>query len=268
MPAPLSAEHLMRHVRALTDEIALRPAGHPEEDQARAYVREHLQDFGYDEIETLPFPAPDTWSYSMIYPVLLVLASNGLGCRKRAGRLLGGLLALTDAYFFWKATGSGRHPLTKLAPRRPSATLIARVPPTGGPYVDGANDNASAVACALGLAERLKTEPLEHTEVWLAFTGAEEIGCLGTHALLDAYSETLRDTWFLDFEMVGTDEIAYVTLRSRGYRGLCLAGFGDDGWLANWHQTIDDTAHLVSAGLEKATTFAWRMLHALEADPM
>jgi hypothetical protein len=48
MPAPLSAEHLTRHVRALADEI-----------------------------ETLPFPAPDTWRYSMIYPVLLVLASNG-----------------------------------------------------------------------------------------------------------------------------------------------------------------------------------------------
>lgn len=137
-----------------------------------------------------------------------------------------------------------------------------------GPYVDSANDNASAVACALGLAEHLKTEPLEHTEVWLAFTGAEEVGCLGIHALLGAYSETLRDAWFLDFEMVSTDEIAYVTLRSRGYRGLCLAGFGDDGWLANWHQTTDDTAHLVSAGLEKATTFAWRMLQALEADPM
>lgn len=102
MPAPLSAEHLTRHVRALADEI-----------------------------ETLPFPAPDTWRYSMIYPVLLVLASNGWGRRKRAGRLLGGLLALTGAYFLWKAASCGRHPLTKPAPRRPSATLIARVPPTG-----------------------------------------------------------------------------------------------------------------------------------------
>ena len=392
MPTALSAARLMHHVRALADEIGPRPAGHPEEAQAHAYVREQLQTFGYDEIETLPFPTPDTWGYALIYPVLLVLASNGLGRRKGVGRLLGGLLALTGAYFFWKATGSGRHPLTKLAPRRPSATMIARVPPAGekqrtvvllahvdsnkhrptfspgtkmgllgfttagigaaagngvaqwieglsgsegarrfrqsstlallgglaalladerGSYVDGANDNASAVACALGLAERLKAAPLGRTEVWLAFTGAEEVGCLGAHALLDAHGETLRDAWFLDFEMVGTEDVAYVTrhsgfsllntyrpdpdslawaaatarrhpeldvsgrtmvigeeigaLRSRGYRGLCLAGFGEDGWLANWHQTSDDTAHLVPAGLEKAAQFAWRMLQTLDA---
>jgi hypothetical protein len=392
MLTSLSAEHLMRHVQALADEIGPRPAGHPEEDQARAYVLEQLQTFGFEDIETLPFQAPDTWGYSMIYPMLLVLASNALGRRRRQGRVLGGLLALTGAYLFWKTTGTGRHPLTKLAPRRTSGTLIARVPPTGekkqtvvllahvdsnkhrptfspgtkkgllgfttagigaaagnglaqlaeglgggkgarrfrrasalslagglialladerGPYVDGANDNASAVACALGLAERLQAKPLEHTEVWLAFTGAEEVGCLGTHALLDAYGEVLRDAWFLDFEMVGTEDIAYVTqhsgfsllntyepdaesvvwaattaqqhpelglsgramvmgeevgtLRSRGYRGLCLAGYGEDGWLANWHQTTDDTAHLVPTGLTKASRFAWQMLQGLDS---
>jgi hypothetical protein len=390
----LAANTLMRHVRMLADEIGPRPAGHPEEAQALAYVREQLQASGFDEIETLPFPAPDTWGYAMIYPVLLALAGNGLGHRwRRAGRVLGGLMALTGTYFFWKATGSGRQPLTALAPRRPSATLIARIPPTGvkrrtvvllahvdsnkhrptfgpdvkkgllgfttaglgamaghglaqvaegvgagegarrfrqasglallvslaalladerGPYVDGANDNASAVACVLGLAECLKTAPLANTEVWLAFTGAEEVGCLGTHALLDTYGETLRDAWFLDFEMVGTENVAYVTqhtgfsllnkyrpdadslrwaattaqrhpemrisgrkmvmgeevgtLRSRGYRGLCLAGFGEDGWLANWHQTTDDVAHLVPAGLEKAARFAWTMLQTLDED--
>jgi hypothetical protein len=393
METPLSADHLMQHVRALADEIGPRPAGHPQEDQARAYVRERLHAYGFDEIETLPFSAPDTWGYSMIYPMFLALASNALGRRRRAGRVLGGLLALTSAYFVWKATGCGRHPLTALAPQRPSATLIARVPPTStkthtvvllahvdsnkhrptfspqtkkgilgfttagigaalgngaaqlaegfgagdgacrfrraslltlalgmgalladerGPYVDGANDNASAVACVLGLAERLQATPLENTEVWLAFTGAEEVGCLGTHALLDTYGDTLRDAWFLDFEMVGTEDIAYVTrhtgfsllntyrpdmdslswaaatsqrhpefdisgremvigeeigtLQTRGYRGLCIAGFGEDGWLANWHQTSDDTTHLVPAGLEKAAHFAWHMLHTLDTD--
>ncbi|MGC9400211.1 MAG: M28 family peptidase [Anaerolineae bacterium] len=394
MPTALSADHLMRHVQALADEIGPRPAGHPEEAQARAYVSARLQAFGFDEIESIPFQTPDTWGYSMIYPVLLVLASNALGRRRRRDRVLGGLLALVGAYLFWKVTGTGRHPLTKLAPRRPSATLIARVPQTGekqqtvvllahvdsnkhrptfgpgikkgllgfttagigaaagngiaqlaeglgggkgtrrfrqasalslvgglialladerGSYVDGANDNASAVACVLGLAERLQAEPLAHTEVWLSFTGAEEVGCLGTHALLDAHGETLRDAWFLDFEMVGTEDVAYVTrhsgfsllntyrpdeasltwaattarrhpelgvsgremvmgeevgtLRSRGYRGLCLAGFGNDGWLANWHQTTDDTAHLKPGGLEKAARFAWQMLRMLDAHP-
>ena len=83
-----------------------------------------------------------------------------------------------------------------------------------GGYVPGANDNASAVACALGLAAHLRDHPLQHTEVWLAFTGAEEVGCLGAHALLDRYGEELRDAWFLDFEMVGSHEIAYVTRHS------------------------------------------------------
>ncbi len=180
-----------------------------------------------------------------------------------------------------------------------------------GPYVPGANDNASAVACVLGLAAQLRQQPLRHTEVWLAFTGAEEVGCLGAHALLDAYGERLRDAWFLDFEMVGTKEVAYVTrhtgfsllstyrpdaeslawaervsrrhpemgvqgremvigeeigaLRVRGYRGVCLSGFGPDGWLENWHQTSDNVAHIVPAGLEKAARFAWAMIQDLDA---
>lgn len=78
-------------------------------------------------------------------------------------------------------------------------------------FVQGANDNASAVACLLGLAAQLKTQPLENTEVWLAFTGAEEVGGLGMHALLDKHRETLADAWFVDFELVGAGDIAYVT---------------------------------------------------------
>ncbi len=34
-----------------------------------------------------------------------------------------------------------------------------------GPFVDGANDNASAVACVLGLGAALQAAPLAHTEV-------------------------------------------------------------------------------------------------------
>ncbi|MBN2004985.1 MAG: M28 family peptidase [Anaerolineae bacterium] len=83
-----------------------------------------------------------------------------------------------------------------------------------GTYVPGANDNASAVAVVLGLAARLKAAPLRHTEVWLAFTGSEESGCVGAHKLLDVYGALLRHAWFLDFEMVGSAEIAYVTRHS------------------------------------------------------
>ncbi len=91
------------------------------------------------------------------------------------------------------------------------ASLLIALYDETGPYVPGASDNASAVACVLGLAEQLQQQPLHHTEVWLAFTGAEEVGCLGAHALLDAYGDRLRDAWFLDLDMVGAKDVVYVT---------------------------------------------------------
>ncbi|MBN1486362.1 MAG: M20/M25/M40 family metallo-hydrolase [Anaerolineae bacterium] len=207
--------------------------------------------------------------------------------------------------------GEGANKMRKASALAIALGLLVTLYDEEGGYVDGANDNATAVACLLGLAAHLKENPLQHTEVWLAFTGAEEVGCVGAHALLDAYSAELRDAWFLDFEMVGTEEIAYVTrhsglsnlssytpdaesldwaittaqkmpelniqgkemviteevgtLRGRGYRGLCLVGVGEDGWLANWHQYTDDVAHIEPSGLEKAARFAWAMMEELDA---
>lgn len=92
--------------------------------------------------------------------------------------------------------------------------LVVNLLDEQGPFIDGANDNATAVACVLELARYFQQNPLEHTEVWLAFTGAEEVGLLGTHALLDKYGDELRDATFIDFEMVGAGELAYVTHHS------------------------------------------------------
>jgi hypothetical protein len=72
-----------------------------------------------------------------------------------------------------------------------------------GRYSPGANDNASGVGTILSLAEHLKGQPLEHTEIWLAFTGCEESGCDGVLALIKEHGNTLRDALFIDFEMVG-----------------------------------------------------------------
>jgi hypothetical protein len=84
-----------------------------------------------------------------------------------------------------------------------------------GPYSPGANDNASAVGTLLALVERMKQEPLAHTEVWLAFTGCEESGCDGMRAFLDEYGAALKDALFIDFELVGIGErLAY--LQSEG----------------------------------------------------
>jgi hypothetical protein len=84
-----------------------------------------------------------------------------------------------------------------------------------GPYSPGANDNASAVGTLLALAERLHQSPLEHTEVWLVFTGCEETGCDGMAAFVKEYGPTLKDALFVNLEEVGIGE-RLVYLHSEG----------------------------------------------------
>lgn len=99
-----------------------------------------------------------------------------------------------------------------------------------GPYSPGANDNASAVGTVLALAERLQAEPLQHTEVWLVFTGCEETGCDGILAFLDAHGEELRDALFLNFELVGIgDRLDY--LRSEGMLRPQHIGRAAEAWV-------------------------------------
>ncbi|MGB9723699.1 MAG: M28 family metallopeptidase [Chloroflexia bacterium] len=82
------------------------------------------------------------------------------------------------------------------------------------PFSPGAHDNASGVAVALEVAARLSALPPSHTEVWLAFTGAEETDHRGVKTLLRRYD--LRQALFLDLEGVGGGDIVYLTRQ-----GLC-----------------------------------------------
>jgi len=80
-----------------------------------------------------------------------------------------------------------------------------------GRYSPGANDNASSVGTLLSLAERLRSQPLQNTEVWLAFTGCEESSGDGMLALLKEKGAELKQAVFIDFEMVGIgDAISYI----------------------------------------------------------
>lgn len=80
-----------------------------------------------------------------------------------------------------------------------------------GRYSPGANDNASAVGTILALAERLREQPMQNTEIWLAFTGCEESGCDGILALIKEHGNLLREALFIDFEMVGIgDGLCYI----------------------------------------------------------
>jgi hypothetical protein len=88
-----------------------------------------------------------------------------------------------------------------------------------GPYSPGANDNASAMGTILSLAERLKGQPLQNTEVWLAFTGCEETGCDGMMTLLKEHGEKLKQALFVDFELVGIgDSLSYITVEGNLHR--------------------------------------------------
>jgi hypothetical protein len=78
------------------------------------------------------------------------------------------------------------------------------------PYVDGANDNASAVAVALEIARRLHAAPLEQTEVVVLFTGSEEVGCTGMEHFLRAHPFDPANTFFLTLEMLGAGRVGYL----------------------------------------------------------
>lgn len=79
------------------------------------------------------------------------------------------------------------------------------------PFTCGANDNAASVAVVLETAARLRAQPLSHTEVWLAFTGAEETDHAGLRALLRQYGTYLRRAAFIDLEGVGGGDLVYLT---------------------------------------------------------
>ncbi len=86
------------------------------------------------------------------------------------------------------------------------------------PHNPGANDDASGVGALLGLAQRLKAEPLAHTEVTLLFTDCEETGAYGIQAFLDAYAAELGP----EAVYVTLDEVAAGRLKYLSADGLIL----------------------------------------------
>ncbi|MGD9317345.1 MAG: M28 family peptidase [Anaerolineae bacterium] len=80
------------------------------------------------------------------------------------------------------------------------------------PFSPGANDDASGVGVILALAERLVEEPLAHTEVWLAFTGCEEVASYGIAAFLDAHQAKLgADAVYIILDQVGLGRLMVLT---------------------------------------------------------
>jgi Zn-dependent M28 family amino/carboxypeptidase len=77
------------------------------------------------------------------------------------------------------------------------------------PVVPGANDNLSAVALLVALAERLRERPVKGVRVLLVSLGAEETLQGGIYGFMERHEPELdRDrTYFLNFDMVGSPDL-------------------------------------------------------------
>lgn len=77
--------------------------------------------------------------------------------------------------------------------------------------VRGANNNASGVAALYTLAERLKDEPLQSTDVWLVAVGNSYGSTEGTRRALDGVPSEKSSTFVVNLQGVGCGKLHYLT---------------------------------------------------------
>ena len=118
-----------------------------------------------------------------------------------AGPLLVALGALTGSR---KLTAPGVALSTAIAAL---AADVAR-----SPIVPGANDNLSAVAALVALAERMSLDPPRGLRVLLVSCGAEEVIQGGIYAFAERHFPALdpRRTWFVNLDTIGSPELLLV----------------------------------------------------------
>jgi len=119
-----------------------------------------------------------------------------MGLLYLAGAILGGML------WWWLSLPFAAYEL---------GAIIILIRDDRTPYSPGAHDNAASVAVALEVAQRLSAAPLQSTEVWLVFDGAEETDHAGVHDLLRRHGAELREAAFFGLEGLGSGELVYLT---------------------------------------------------------
>ncbi len=119
------------------------------------------------------------------------------------------------------------------APRAPALLIVAHYDHLGivaGAIHPGADDNASGVAVALGVARALVAERRVARPITFVFTGGEELGLFGSRAYAAAPLRPLAETRaVVNLDMVGRRFFEQVVDRDAA---IGAVGLGDDAALA------------------------------------
>jgi hypothetical protein len=171
--------------------------------------------------------------------------------------------------------------------------------------VPGANDNASGVAAALGLASRLAAEAPHHLDVWVVLPGAKEGLMLGIREWMRAHRDDIdpRRTFFVNFDSVGSGEVRYVkgegfivieqhdarlvrlsesigtgkphVLRlgtdgvvptMRGFSSITICCTDEYGRIPELHRHSDTVDKVDPAAVKRAVDFGQKLVHRIDAE--
>lgn len=123
---------------------------------------------------------------------------------------------------------TGRKGLTAAGSAVSAGAALSLADIQRGEVVPGANDNLSAVACLVAVAEALRDEPLDGVRVVLASCGAEEVLQGGIHGFAARHLSQMdrQRTWVLNLDTVGSPELCLL----EGEGEVVMEDFFDRGW--------------------------------------
>lgn len=147
-------------------------------------------------------------------------------------------------------TLTGRRGLTALGGAMAATSAAALADIARSPVVPGANDNLTAVALLVALAERLRERPVGGLRVMLVSAGAEEVCQGGIYGFGERHFPGLdpETTWFLNVDTVGSPHLVLM----EGEGTVVMEDYRDPGY----RDTIASVA--TRAGIPLRRGMRWR----------